>query len=132
VTGAPRASKLQCNADEGLHSRCLTVLASTPHDNIRGTGLGLEVLLVDVVALCGFLEERHSSGRHAAHVATSVGGYQAEQALASLLGEVGLFENTLGGVDVGQIESGSGVARIKDCCKAHTRLERPHPVHFCQ
>ena len=121
-----------CNADEDFHSRCLVVLAATPHDDIRRTGLGPQVLLIHFVARGGLLEERHRSRRHAAYIATGVGRHDTEQTLAGLLGEVGLLEDTLGGVDVGEIQGSSRVAGVENCRETHTRLERPHPIHVRQ
>lgn len=82
--------------------------------------------------MCGFLEEAHCCGSHAAHVAASVGGYDTEQALARFLGEVGLFEDAGGGVDVWEVESGAGVAGVEDGGQTDTGSEGldHDAVHF--
>jgi hypothetical protein len=66
--------------------------------------------------LCNFLEEAHSCGCHAAEIAASVRGNDTKKTGAGFLGEVGLFEETLGGVDVGEIERGARVAGIEYGC----------------
>lgn len=101
----------------------LIVLTTRPHDDIGGGGLGLLVALVDFVALGGLLDEAHRGGHHAAHITTSVCGDHAEQALTGFLGQVGLLEDTGGGVDIGQVQGGAGVAGIEDCCEADSWLE---------
>jgi len=56
------------------------------------------------------LEEAHDVACNAAKVALAVGGDNAEQALAGLLGKIGLLEDTLGGIYVWEVESGSRMA----------------------
>lgn len=83
----------------------LRVLGPGPHDDIGGRRFGPQVLLIHVVAGRDFLEERGGSRKHAADVVARVGRDDAEEALAGFFGEVGLLEDALRGVDVGQVES---------------------------
>lgn len=94
--------------------RSLRILGSTPHDDICRTCLGPEILLVHVVARDGLLEQARCTANHTADVAARITRNNAQQALASFLGQVGFLEHALGGVDVGQIECGAGVARVED------------------
>lgn len=94
--------------------RRLRVLAAGPHDDIGGRRLGFLVALIDCIAGGGLFEEAHGGIRNASHVATSVGRDDAEEALAGFFGEVGFFENALGGVDVGQVEGRPGMAGVED------------------
>ena len=43
--------------------------------------------------------------------------------MAGFFGEVGLFEDALGGVDVGEVEGGAGVAGVEDGGEADAGLE---------
>ena len=43
--------------------------------------------------------------------------------MASFFGEVGLFEDALGGIDVWKVERGAGMAGVEDCGQADTGLE---------
>lgn len=54
------------------NSRRLCVLASTPHDYICGTSLGLQILLVDAVALDSLFEQRCRVADHAANITTRI------------------------------------------------------------
>lgn len=85
-----------------------------------------------ILALGSLGEEAQAGLEHTTNVAPAIGGYDAEQVLASLLGEVGLLEDTLGGVNVWQVEGGARVTRIEDSRQAHAGLQRPHedPVHL--
>lgn len=102
--------------------RCLRILATGPHDDIRARGFGLFVALIRGVAGCGFLEEAHGSRSHAADVAAGIRRDNAKQALTGFFGQVGLFEYALGGIDVGQIEGGARVAGVEDGGQADTGL----------
>ena len=62
----------------------------------------------------GLLEEAHKVRAHAAKIALAVGRDDTQQALASLLGQVGLLENTLCRVDIRQVKRGAGVAGIEN------------------
>lgn len=101
----------------------LCIFTARPHDHIGGTRFGLFVPLIRGVAGSCFFEKAHGGGGHASHVAAGVGGDDAEEALAGFFGEVGFFEDALGGVDVGEIEGGSGVAGIEDGGEADAGLE---------
>ena len=101
----------------------LRIFTARPHNHIGGTRLGLFVPLVGGVAGGCFFEEAHGGGGHASHVAAGVGGDDAEEALAGFFGKVGFFEDALGGVDVGEVESRSGVAGIEDGGEADPGLE---------
>lgn len=92
----------------------LRILAAGPHDHVGRTRLGLFVPLVGRVAGGCFFEEAHGGGGHASHVAAGVCGDDSEEALAGFFGEIGFFEDALGGVDVGKVECGSGVAGVED------------------
>lgn len=97
--------------------RSLTVLASAPHDDIRRGCLGPQIPLVGLVASSRFLEEAEGGRSHAAEVAARVARHNTEQALTRLLGEIGLLENTLGGVNVGKVECRARMTRIEDSCE---------------
>ena len=112
--------------------RSLSIFAATPHHHICRARLGLLVFLVRLLASGGLLEEAHGRACHAAHVATSIRTNDTKQALTCLLGQVGLFEDPLGAVDVGEIESGAGVAGVEDGCQTDPRLKGldHDAVHF--
>jgi hypothetical protein len=78
---------------------------------------------VGFLAVCGLLEEANEVVGHAAKIALAVRGYNAKQALASLLGQVGLLENALGRVDVGQIQGSARVTRVEDSCQPDAGLQ---------
>lgn len=111
-----------------MNLRCLIVLTAAPHNNVSGTGLGPQVLLVDIVAGGRLFEEGHGSGCHSADVSTRVRRDNAKQALASFFRKIGLLEDTFGGVDVREVKRGSRVARIEDSSETHTGLQRADPV----
>jgi hypothetical protein len=85
-----------------------------------------------ILAARSLLEEAHDVARDTTEVALAVGRDDAEKALAGLLGEIGLLEDALGGVDVGEVEGGSRMARVEDGCKPYSARERPYhdAVHF--
>ncbi|SRR6266480_2109043 len=97
----------------GRHIRSLTVLASTPHDNVCGTRFCFQIPLIYFIALCDLLEQSHRSRSHAAEVAPSVGRHNAEQALTSFFRKVRFLEKALCAVDVGKIERRAAVARVE-------------------
>ena len=101
----------------------LVVFAPRPHDDVGGRCLGDLVLLVNLVARCGFLEKPHGWRSNATYISTSVLGHDRKQALPSLLGKIWFLENTLSRVDVWQVECGAGVAGVEDGGQAHTWLE---------
>ena len=97
-----------------VHIRGLTVLGAAPHDDVRGRCLCAQVLLVNVITTDGFLEETECASRHAANVTTCVRRYDTQKALTGFFGEIRLLEETLGRVNVWQIERGAGVAGVED------------------
>ena len=112
--------------------RRLRVFAAAPHDDVCRAGLGLLGSFVGVVAAGCLLNEAHGRAGHAAKIAACIRRYDTEETLAGFFGQVGLLENALGGVDIGQIESGAGVARVEDGCQTNTGLQRldHHTVHL--
>ena len=52
--------------------------------------------------------------------------------MAGFLGKVGFLEDTLGGIDIRQIQSGGRVAGVEDRSQSYSRLEWSNhdPVHF--
>lgn len=128
---SPRHGPSGLTVDGGILA-CLDVLATRPHDNVCAASLGASRLLVGIVSSGSFLKDANSGRKHRAHISTRVGGNGLEQALASFFGNIWLLEDTLGGVDVGEIESGSGMAGVEDCGQAHAGNKRLHQdsVHF--
>lgn len=126
---AHRARRLRGN--RRVRTR-LVVLAARPHHHVRGARLGRHGAVVRLVPVGGLLDEAHEVGRHAAHVAARVRRDDGEEALARFFCQVGLFEDALGGVDVGQVEGGAGVAGVEDGGEAHAGGEGGHhdAVHF--
>lgn len=123
-----RADKRIAHGARGLASNCgvgarLVVLAAAPANDIGGARLGAHRLLVRLVAVHGMLAEAHEALEHAADVAARVRHGRAEQARAGLLHQVGLFEDALGGVRVGEIEHGARVARVENARQAHAGLQ---------
>lgn len=106
---SPRHGASGLASDLGVLTR-LIVLATRPHDNVRRAGLGLLVALVHFITLGSLLEETHGGGHHAAHVAPRIRRHHTQETLASFLGQIGLLEHTRGGVDIGKVEGGAGVA----------------------
>lgn len=92
----------------------LRILTARPHNDVRRRSLSLFIALISSVAGCGFLEETHGRRCHFSDIATSVRGDDTEETLTGFFGEVGLFEDALGGVDVWEIEGRAGVAGIED------------------
>ena len=110
----------------------LVILAPRPHHHVRGARLSRHGAVIRLIPVRGFLDEAHEVARHAAHVAARIGRDDGEQALPGFLGEVGLFEDALGGVDVGEVQGGAGVAGVEDGGEADAGLEGGHhdAVHF--
>lgn len=106
--------------------RSLCILATTPHDDVCGARFGPQILLVHLVARSDFLEQARSARHHAGHVLASIRGHNAQKTLASFLGQVGLLEHTLGGVEVRKVERGARMARVEDSRQSHPGLERAH------
>lgn len=69
------------------------------------------------------LKQTCGTTNHAANVATRIARHDAQQTLTSFLGQVGLLEHTLGGVEVRQVKGGAGMTRIEDGGESHTGLE---------
>jgi len=107
------------------NSRSLIILATTPHNDIGGRGLGPLGILIGLIATS---KHRLGDSEYAAgdtpHVTAGVRANGAEKTRAGLLGEVGLLENTFGAVDVGQVHDGARVAAIEDGRQTHSSLER--------
>lgn len=103
--------------------RCLVVLASGPHNHIGRRRSGLHGLVVCIISLECSLCETKDSACNPRHVATCIGSQCAQKALASFLGKVGLFQYTLGRVDIWQVHRRGRVARVKNSCQAHTWLQ---------
>lgn len=104
--------------------RRLVVLAAGKHDHVGRRRLGLDGLVVAVVAAQGLVGEAHDGRNDAADVAARVGRDGAQGALARLGGQVGLLEHALGRVDVGQVHGGARVARVENGRKPHAGLKR--------
>lgn len=101
----------------------LSVLAATPHDDIRWTRLGLFGTLVVGVAGGGFFEESHGSAGDAADIAAGVRGDHGEETGAGFFEQVGFLEHALSGVDVGEVEGGARMAGVEDGGEATPRGE---------
>lgn len=110
----------------------LRVLTPTPHDHIRGTCLRPQIPLIRILSLRRFFEEAHCCAGNPAVVARHQPRGDSEEAFAGFFGKVGLFENTLSGVDVGEVESGARVAGVKNAGEADAGGEGLYqdPVHF--
>ncbi len=108
-------------SNERVYERGLVVFAPREHDNVGGRRFGGDGTAVGVLASCGLLEEAHYVAGDTAKIALAVGRDDAEQTLAGLLGEVGLLEDALGGVDVGEVEGGARVARVEDGRQPYAR-----------
>lgn len=104
--------------------RGLIVLAARPHDDIGRRRLGGNSTVVSFLAVGGLLEEADDVVGDTTQIALTVGGNDTKQTLSSFLGQVRLLENTLGRVNVRQIEGGTRMARVKDGCQTHTGLQR--------
>lgn len=90
-----------------VNLRSLIVFASRPHYDVSGRGPRLDGLLVPRVSSESGLGEAEYLLGDASHVARGVGGHGAQETLAGLGRQVGLLENTLGGVEVRQVETGA-------------------------
>lgn len=109
-----------------VNLRSLIVFASRPHDDVSGRSPRLDGLLVPRVSSESGLGEAEYLLSDASHVTRGVGGHGAQETLAGLGRQVGLLENTLGGVEVRQVETGARVARVEDGRQSDTGLERLH------
>ena len=67
-------------------------------------------------------ESEHGAG-DTTHVATGVGSEGGQEAGAGLLGKIGLLENALGAVHVGQVHDGARVAAVEDGRQTDTGLQ---------
>jgi hypothetical protein len=87
---------------------------------------------VRVLAIGSLLEEAHDIARDATKISLAVGRDDTKQALARFLGEVGLLEDTLGRVDIWEVESGPRVAGVEYGRESYTsRQGRNHDsVHL--
>jgi len=139
-----RCKRLRTSRQREIHQRTsrtarnlrirtrLRILTATPHNDIRRTRLRPQIPLVRILPLCRLLEESHRRARDPAVVARHQSGGDAEEAFAGFFGEVGLFEDALRAVDVGQVEGGAGVAGVEDAGEADAGGEGldEDAVHF--
>lgn len=98
--------------------RGLVVLAARKHDDVRGRGLGCNSPVVGIFASGSLGEQAHTLLDHTTNITLTIRGQDTEQALPCFLGQIRLLKDALSGVDVGQIESGSGVARVEYSCQS--------------
>lgn len=125
VASALRKDVVSCDLikAETIDLRGLIIFASRPHDNVGRRSLGCEGPIVGLLASGGLFEESDDVVGNTAKISLAVRGDDAEQALASLLGQVGLLENTLRRVDVGQVERCAGMARVKNGSQPYTCMQ---------
>lgn len=110
------------------YSRCLVILASRPHDDVGRRSSRLLGLLICVVARKGRLGQAENGARSASQVSPRVRGEGVEQTRGSFLGQVGLLQDTLGGVDVRKIHDCGRMARVEDGSETDTLSQRLHDV----
>lgn len=110
--------------DHGV-GRGLVVLGAREHDDVGGARLGLDGLVVAVVAAQRLAGEADDGRDGAAEVAARVRRDGAQRARARLGHQVGLLEHALGRVDVRQVHGRARVARVEDGREPHTRLQGP-------
>lgn len=123
----PHTPKLKSLKGKDGNIRSLIVLATTPHDNIgRRCLCPLGALIGLIAAAKRCLGDGEQAAGHASNIATSIGANSRKQTLTSLLGKVGLLDDALGAVDIGQIKNGARVAAVKDGSQSHTGLEGLH------
>lgn len=67
-----------------------------------------------ILAAGGLLEKAHNVVCDTAKIALAVRRNNTQKTLAGLLGQVGLLEDALGGVDVRKVEGGTGMTRVED------------------
>lgn len=101
--------------------RSLVVFAARPHNHICRRRLGRNGALSCLVARGGLFEKARYRGCDATHVSTRVCRHNTQQTLASLLGKIWFLEDTLGAVNVGQVEGGARVAGVENSGQAHPR-----------
>lgn len=108
------------------NERGLIILAPRKHHHICRGRLDRHRPRISILATASLLEEAHNIVGHTAQITAAIRRHGAEQALTSLFGEVGLLEDALGGVDVGQVEGSARVARVEDGGETHAGLEGAH------
>ena len=122
---SPKESGVR-NHNERGYKPSLVILATRKHDDVGRRRLGRHGASVGILPSGGLLEEAQNIVGHAAEIALAVGGDGTEKTLAGLLGEIGLLEDALGGVDVGKIEGGTRMARVEDGCETHAARQGSH------
>ena len=109
--------------------RRLRVFTTRPHDDVGRGSLGLLVPLCCArVLVDDFFPEGHDAGNHPAHVAAEVAHSCAQQTLAGLGEEVGLFDRSLGGIHIWQIERRARVTRVEN--RRETASGREGAYHY--
>ena len=85
-----------------------------------------------LLARCSLLEHGHNAVSRTVKVIPCARRYDVEQALSGFPSEVRLLDHTLRRVDIRQVESCCGVARIENSGKTHTGGEGldHYTVHF--
>lgn len=109
-----------------VNLRSLIVFASRPHYDVSGRSPRLDGLLVPRVSSESGLGEAEYLLSDASHVTRGVGGHGTQETLTGLSRQVGLLENTLGRVEIRQVETGTRVARVEYSRQPDTGLERLH------
>ena len=100
--------------------RGLGVFGAGKHDHVGGRGLCHHGSLACSVAIGRFLEEADGGLCDAAEITFAVGVDGAEEIHGGFFGQVGFLQNTLCGVDIGEVEGSSGMAGVEDRGKTDT------------
>lgn len=115
---------LSRNQNERVYERSLIIFAARKHDDVGRRSFGSEGPVIGIFAVCSTLKEAKDVLGDTAKVALAVRRYNAEKALASLLGQIGLLEDALGRVYIGQVEGGSRVTGIEYGRQPHATSQR--------
>lgn len=118
----PRHGTRRLRSNSRVRTR-LIISATTPLNDICGACLGTLRLLVRLVAVDRDSRQFLQRAEDAARVTPSVRHAHLEEVLARFFREIGLFERSLGGVYVGQIHDGAGVATVKNGCQSNARFQ---------
>lgn len=102
----------------------MIVPAAAPHDHVGGRRLGTLGLLIRLAAPQRRLGKAQYGACDSPDIAAAVVADSLEQTLPCLLGKVGLLEDTLGAVEVWQVQDGARVAAVKEGRETHTGLQR--------
>ena len=108
----------------GRSLRGLSILGTGKHHHIGRRSLGFQRALSRLTAVGRFFEKANRGTGHTGKISLSVRREGTEQILRGLLGQIRLFQDSLGGVYVGEVERGSGVTGVKDGREAYTGTER--------